>query len=35
MRAVMLRPGDTHPPESWEGEEIARLADVLALVESP
>jgi putative hydrolase of the HAD superfamily len=32
MRAVLLRPGDTRPPENWEGPEIARLAEVLTLV---
>lgn len=32
MHAVLLRPGDTRPPENWQGPEIARLAGVLALV---
>jgi putative hydrolase of the HAD superfamily len=31
MRAVLLRPGDTQPPEDWQGPEIARLAQVLEL----
>ncbi len=32
MNAVLLRPGDTQPPEDWQGLEIARLAQVLELV---
>lgn len=32
MNAVLLRPGDTQPPEDWQGPEIARLAQVLELV---
>jgi len=32
MNAVLLRPGDTYPPEDWQGPEITRLAEVLELV---
>jgi putative hydrolase of the HAD superfamily len=32
MSPVLLRPGDTRPPEGWQGQEIARLAEVLTLV---
>jgi putative hydrolase of the HAD superfamily len=32
MQAVLLRPGDTRPPEDWQGPEITRLAQVLELV---
>jgi len=32
MQAVLLRLGDTRPPENWQGPEIARLAEVLTLV---
>lgn len=32
LQAVLLRPGDTKPPESWQGPEIASLAQVLELV---
>jgi putative hydrolase of the HAD superfamily len=32
MNAVLLKPGDTQPPEDWHGPEIARLAQVLELV---
>ncbi|MGD0167875.1 MAG: HAD family hydrolase [Gaiellaceae bacterium] len=32
MSPVLLRPGDTQPPEDWKGQEIARLAQVLTLV---
>ena len=32
MKAVLLRPGDTRPPDGWRGPEITRLAQVLTLV---
>jgi len=32
MSPLLLRPGDTRPPDGWQGPEIARLAQVLALV---
>ena len=32
MNAVLLRPGDTQPPEDWQGPEITRLGQVLELV---
>jgi len=32
MRSVLLRPGDTRPPEDWQGPEITSLAQVLTLV---
>jgi putative hydrolase of the HAD superfamily len=32
MTAVLLKPGDTQPPEEWEGPEITRLAQVLELL---
>jgi putative hydrolase of the HAD superfamily len=32
MQAVLLRPGDTHPPENWQGPEIESLTEVLGLV---
>jgi putative hydrolase of the HAD superfamily len=32
LQAVLLRAGDTRPPENWQGPEIARLAQVLELV---
>ena len=32
MKAVLLRPGDTRPPDNWRGPEITRLAQVLTLV---
>jgi putative hydrolase of the HAD superfamily len=32
MSPVLLRPGDTRPPEGWQGPEIARLAQVLTLI---
>jgi putative hydrolase of the HAD superfamily len=32
LQAVLLRPGDTKPPENWQGPEIASLSQVLELV---
>jgi putative hydrolase of the HAD superfamily len=32
LQAVLLRPGDTEPPEDWQGPELNRLAQVLELV---
>ena len=32
MRAVLLRPGDTRPPENWHGLEITSLAQVITLL---
>jgi putative hydrolase of the HAD superfamily len=32
MMAVLLRPGDTRPPDDWQGPEITSLAEVLTLV---
>jgi putative hydrolase of the HAD superfamily len=32
MNAVLLRPGDTRPPEGWQGPEIETLTQVLTLV---
>jgi putative hydrolase of the HAD superfamily len=32
LQAVLLRAGDTQPPEDWQGTEITRLAQVLELV---
>jgi putative hydrolase of the HAD superfamily len=32
MHAILLRAGDTHPPEAWDGPAIARLSDVLPLL---
>lgn len=32
MNPVLLKPGDTQPPEDWQGPEITRLAEVLELV---
>ncbi|MGD0167748.1 MAG: HAD family hydrolase [Gaiellaceae bacterium] len=32
MSAVLLRPGDTRPPDGWQGAEITSLAQVLKLV---
>ena len=32
LQAVLLRAGDTRPPENWQGPEITRLAQVLELV---
>ena len=32
MKAVLLKPGDTRPPEEWEGPEITRLAQALELL---
>jgi len=32
MKAVLLRPGDTRPPDDWRGPEITRLAQVLTLI---
>jgi putative hydrolase of the HAD superfamily len=32
LQAVLLRPGDTRPPEDWQGPEITSLTQVLTLV---
>ena len=32
LQAVLLRPGDTQPPEDWQGPEITCLSQVLELV---
>ena len=32
LRAICLRPGDTHPPEHWDGPVIGRLSDVMTLL---
>jgi putative hydrolase of the HAD superfamily len=32
MHAILLRTGDTHPPEAWDGPVIQRLSDVIALL---
>ena len=32
MHAVLLRTGDTHPPEDWDGPVIRQLSDVLTLL---
>jgi putative hydrolase of the HAD superfamily len=32
MHAILLRAGDTHPPEGWKGPVIQRLSDVITLL---
>jgi putative hydrolase of the HAD superfamily len=32
MHAILLHPGDTHPPDAWAGPVIHRLRDVLTLL---
>jgi putative hydrolase of the HAD superfamily len=34
MDAILLRPGDTNPPQDWSGPELASLSQVLTLLDS-